>query len=333
MDRRLPPSARRVALARKAGLVLESPAWTAAVALAAAVAATAAALVTGARLLLSLARTTLATAAEPGAAARARAFDVSGVLVDLGAIVAPIVIAAAVGGLVAGAALARGLFVPRRDVRGAPAAPAGLGGAATDAVLAVVRAAILLAVGASFVLGHLVGLTRLAAAAPTAIAHAAGAFAIAALAHLAAAAVALAALDVVVRHRRLATALRMTDREARDERRESAGDPGMRQRQRRAHGPDPRDRVALATMVLVGARSAAAIRWRTGVLAPDVVATAAGLAAHALVAAARHRGVPIFADEDLAALPAGPVAAAHQPRVVAVLAALGLAPPVTARAA
>ena len=302
--------------------MLESPSWTGAVALAAAVAALAAAAVTGGRALLALARGGLARAADEGAPARALAVDASALVGDVAAIVAPVVVAAALGALVAGAALARGVFVPRRQVRGAPTIPDGAGPRAVDATLALARALILLAVGSTFVVGHLGGVARLAIAGAGALGPALLALAVAALAHVAAATVALALVEVLVRHRRLAAALRMTDREARDDQRETAGAPAMRRHQR-ARGSDPRDRIARAAVVVVGARTAAALRWRPGMESAEVVAAGTGLAAHQLLAAARHRGVPVVTDEELASLGPGLVPAAHRPRAAAVLVSLG----------
>jgi len=303
--------------------VLTSPAWTAAFGLAVGLVAAAGALAVIGGWLLDLTRDQLAGAAAPGAAGRAVGIDGAGLTWQLVAVTAPILVAAALATLVASAALARGLVIPRRTVSGAPASPDGpdlTGGLASGA-----RAALLIAVAATFALTRAGDLAALAGQPAPTVARAVVALSLAGLAHLAVAAVAVSLLDVLVRHRRLAAALRMTARERTDERRRTSGDPSMRRRQRAA---DPRPVLTDATLIVVGADRAAAIRWQPGSAAPEVVATGAALIARQIVSAARHRSIPSFTDDDLArALTRrGPVAPAHQPAVAHLLAALGLQP-------
>lgn len=322
MDRPFAPTPRRRALARAAGLVLASPAWTGGLALAAAVVALAATVGAAAATLTERTRVALAGAAEGDVVTRATGAGAPAILADVLAAVAPVLLAGAAGALAAGAALARGLVVPQRRIPGAPAAPNAPG---TDAGLALARAAAVAAVAVSFVVTHAGPLTGLATAGARPTAAGVGALAVTALAHAAVAAVLAGVLDALVRHGRLAAALRMTAREARDDARQAGLDPQARRRLRDARAVDPRERVRDASLLLVGADVAVALRWTPGAPAPDIVAAGHGLAGRQLVVAARQRAVPALADDALAGALVGQraVPAAHQAAVARALAALG----------
>lgn len=332
MDRPFPPTPRRRALARAAGVVLESPAFTAAAALATGVLAVVViAPAIGRSLRASTAAAfshATATATDGGADAvtRATATSASTVTADVLAAVGPLLLAAAVGAVVATAVLTRSLFVPRRHIRGAPTVPPEPG---VDATLGLGRAAVLAAVGATFILTHVPALAALATPASSSGSSASSssapllrALALDALAHAAVAALLVAATDVVVRHRRLAAALRMTPREAREEARVAGNDPAARRRLRDARAHDPRARLRDATLVLVGADVVVAVRYASGMTAPVLVRAARGVERQQLLAAARALGVPALADGELAAAVAGGITPAHHPALARAVAAL-----------
>jgi flagellar biosynthetic protein FlhB len=324
VDRPFAPSPRRRALARAAGLVLVSPAWTAAIAVAAGIASIAAAATFTAGALTERTRTTLAGAADGDPVARATSTGAAAWAADVLAAAAPLLLACAAGAVVATAALARGIFVPSRRVRGAPAlddAPV------TDAGLELARAAAVGAVAVGFVLAHLAPIAALTGHGAGSLAAALRALALGAAAHAVAAAVLVAVLDAIVRHQRLAAALRMTAREARDDAREAGHDPQRRRRLRDARAADPRERLRDASALLVGGDAVVAVRWTPGAAAPTVIAAGRGLDGRQLIAAARHRGVPALADDALAEALAdrsgrGAVPAAHHARLARVLAAV-----------
>ena len=308
--------------------MLDSPAFTAAAALALGVVAIIAIVPTIARSIRASTAAALAHAADADAVDRATDASAATVAADVLAATGPLLLAAAVGAVAATAALTRSLFVPRRRVRGAPSVPDE---PAVDGVLGLARAAIVAAVGATFLVTHLPSLTALAASAPPAASSAPlgapssplRALVVGALAHAAVAALLVAATDVVVRHRRLAAALRMTPREQREDARLAGADPTARRRLRDARAYDPRERLRDATLVLVGADVAVALRYTSGLAAPVVVRTARGLARQQLLAAARALGLPALADDDLAVAVATGITPAHHPALARAVAALG----------
>lgn len=314
--------------ARRAGFVATSPAWVGAAAWvggAAAIAIGGGAL-TGA--LVAEAHGAWATAAGPGATARARDLAITDPLLAIAALAAPILLAAAGAALLAHVVLAGGVWQPRRSIRGAPVAARDLGRRTRDAGLAAVRGAIVLAVAARFAAVHLGDAYHLAAGA-TAIglggAAPAGARSLlaAAGAHVAIAALLIAALDALVRWRSHRADLRQTPRARADDDRAARGDPRWRAARRRAARPGaPLDDLAL---VVIGDAGAAAIAWhpRRHPRA-TIVAHGRGPAARALIAQARRRQVdalhaPALAAA-LAAHPLGPVPAARAAEVAALLA-------------
>ena len=273
--------------------MLDSPAFTAAAALALGVLAIAAIIAPIASSLVGSTHAALAHATDADAVARATGSSTARVLAEVVSSVGPLLLAAAAGAVAATAALTRSLFIPRRTVRGAPSIPPE---PATDAALGLARGAIIAAVAATFLVAHLPALGGLASsvAPPRALA-------LHVLAHVAVAALLLATADVVIRHRRHAAALRMTAREMRDDARNAGADPQARRRLRDAHGYDPRERLRDATLVLVGADAAVALRYAPGLPAPVIVTSARGLARQQLLSAARVLGIPSLADDTLAA--------------------------------
>jgi len=326
VDRSLPPSPRRLELARRAGAVLTSPAATAGLALAAALAATAAALAVAVTAITRLARDGW-TDATRAPIDRARAVDPAAVVGHAAGLAAPIAITAAAAAVIAAAVLARGLIVPRRRVPHAPAVADDASARATDALIGLVRLAVMIAVGLGFVVTHLAAITGLVGSPAAAVAGALRDLGLGALTHVAVAAVAASVLELTVRAARRRGALRMTVREARDEQRATAGDPALRGRVRDAGKGDLRPHVADAVALLVGDDDAVAIGWRPG-HEPRVLARGRGAVARGLRAAARARRVPITIAPPLAAALAapGPIPARDQPALATVLAALGVGP-------
>ena len=327
MERSLPPTARRLDLARRAGAVLTSPAAVSAIALAAAVLAAGAALGITTSALTALARDGWSHAADPTAADRAVRIDGAALVTRTAGLVAPIALAVAGAALLATAVFARGLIVPRRRLRNAPVLADDAGARTADALIGTVRAAVAITVGVRFVLDSLPALAALASRAPPAIAATARDLTLGALLHVTVAAVVASALELAIRAARRRDALRMTVREARDELRETAGDPAARRRQREARHGDVRARVADAVILLVSDDVAVAIGWRPGD-EPRVLARGTGVIARALRTAARIRHVPIVTAPSLAAAlrTTGLIPPSHQPALAELLAALRLGP-------
>jgi type III secretory pathway component EscU len=192
-------------------------------------------------------------------------------------------------------------------------------------MLGLARAAVVIAVGATFLVTRLPSLTALPASLvvrPTSLAPLLS-LVLHALAHAAVAALLVAATDIVVRHRRLAAALRMTAREVREDARNAGADPQARRRLGEARAAyDPRERLRTATLVLVGADVAVAVRYTSGMAAPVVLRTARGLARQQLLSAARALAIPALADDELATALLNGVTPAQHPAMARALAAI-----------
>jgi type III secretion system FlhB-like substrate exporter len=296
--RPFPPSPRRRALARRAGLHAASPLVVGALACASALGA-----------VIALARE---GAARLGAAIQAacsgRGTTEPWAIVSLAA---PIVAAAALAAAVAHFAQTRAAWLPRRRVEGAPAL------AYRSAPLELAAPAI---VGAACF-----GWLWLVAPRIAAVRDVEGAAALLAsfVAALVTAWLALGALDALARHLALARALAMTPAEKREDERLAAADPRWRARRAEA-GRTPN--LAGASLVLLGDTSAVAIAWdpaRRPV--PTRLATGSGARAMQLVALARRQHIVIHRDVALAAALAtdeGPVPDACWPRLAEIIAAV-----------
>jgi len=319
----LPPTPRRRALARQAGLVPLSGRLVGAAAWAGAAAAVAWAGAAGARALAGQAAdgvSAAAAAADPTGAALAA---VDGVVGAALAVAAPAVLAAAALAIAAHAAQTRGLWLPRRTIRGAPQPRATAARRAADGAIGLVAAA---AVGAVVVrLGWRYGGDLVHAGAS-----ARGLALVAvALAQIAAVLVAVGVVDWLVRVRAHAVDLSMTAQERRDDDRASAADPRWRRARRERAAEGAAADVAAAAVVVVGDQVAAAIRWHARWHpVPRVAVAGRERIALSLVAAARRAGVPIQRDPvlagELARLAAGaPVPTALHGRLARHLAAVG----------
>jgi type III secretion system FlhB-like substrate exporter len=337
--RPFPPSPRRRALARQAGLSAASPLLVGAAAAGAAAAASV--------MLARAAATTIggwiAAACDGRVTLLPRSLAPSGAglapltpgaRVPSGVGLAPDALPSALLGLVlpllgiiaviaiaAHLAQTRGVWLPRRRVEGAPALPPRRSAAAAfelaSATIAGVTAFAWLWLTAP----------RLARAAS--IDDAAAAVA-AFLATVAIAWVALGVLDALLRHAALGNALSMTAQEKREDDRLAAADPRWRAyRTKLARGaPDDaaiRDAVASAAVLVLGDDIAIAIAWdpaRRPV--PMRVATGRGARATQLLGLARRFAVPVQRDPALASALAGDgaVPEASWPRVAELVAAV-----------
>jgi flagellar biosynthesis protein FlhB len=334
--RPFPPSARRRALARRAGLHAVSPVIVGAVA--------------GAAALVALGAVGRAVVHQLGsavaAACRGRAEMLPGALPE--AVVAtalPIVGAAAIAAVIAHLAQARAAWLPRRRLAGAPVIEAGpvartrraAGQLAAAAVIGAVAfgwlwrtapyLAVLVAIDPVGPVGP-AGPARLAGSTPAASPLLVGAAAV--LAQLAAVLVAawaaLGVLDALARHAAIARALAMTSSEKREDDRLAGADP--RWRARRAalqRGPSAADAVAGASLVLLGDDVAVAVAWDP-VHRPIPIRTATGRGPRAtqLLGLARRHRIAVHRDGPLAAALAGgdgPIPEPHWPRLAEIVAA------------
>jgi flagellar biosynthesis protein FlhB len=341
--RPFPPSARRLALARRAGLHAGSPLVAGAAACGAAVlAAVALAGETAGRLgawIEAACRGADASLAPAGGPHAPFAADAPGVAIAseasgavLGAIDAPravlalalpVLAAAAVAAVVAQAAQARALWLPRRRVPGAPAIPRGPAERARRAGLELAAAAVV--GGCAF--GWLWSVAPRLAALPSApLAPSGAALVASAVATLAIAWAALGALDALVRHAELGRALRMSAADKREDDRLAGLDPRWRAYRAKAMRAAPRDAIAGATVLVLGDDAAAAIAWDAARRPiPTRTATGRGARATQLLGLARRHHVPVHRDAALAAALAaadGPVPEPHWARLAEIVAAV-----------
>jgi type III secretory pathway component EscU len=318
MERRpFPPSPRRLALARQAGLTAASPLVVGAVACVATIA-----------LAIALAR---AAAERIGAwiATACRAADgtltpdlrIDDVATSVIALVAPLVLAAAVAAIVAHVTQTRALWLPRRRVAGAPLPePARVRRTAFDitaaTVIGVVAFAWLWLTAPR--LARLFSVETVLPAVGSAIASLVVALAIAWLG--------IAMLDALFRRFELARALAMTVAEKREDDRIAAADPRwQKQRALLARAPSASSAVARAAVVVLGDDIAVAIAWEPR-RQPVPIRTITGRRAHAtqLVGLARRHRVPVHRDAQLAlALEGeGPVPDSDWARLAEIIAAV-----------
>lgn len=317
--RPFPPSPRRRALARHAGLHGGSPLLVAALACAALLVALA--LVGEAVASRAAAWVAAACRLEPALGMR----DVAGAVA---ALVGPLLVAAAVIATLAHLVQTRALWIPRRRIAGAPSIePARVRRALFDLTSAAVIGAIAFA-WLWLAAPRIAMLSSVPLAAGLAIASAVASFAIAY--------VVLGIADALLRHRELANALSMTAREKREDERLSGADPRWRGVRARV-ATDLSADLGGATLLVLGDDLAVAIAWDP-LRRPIPAATAVGRGARAtqLLALARRRGIPAHRDPELAralagkrpghgadlVVDAGPVAEHHWPRLAEVVAAV-----------
>jgi flagellar biosynthesis protein FlhB len=318
-ERPFPPSARRLALARHAGLSAASPLIVAGLVLATAAIGIAmsfgAAHNAGARLATAMAdacagRTSLSSSLGRELAASALA------------IVAPILGAVAAIAIAGQVAQTRAVWLPRRRIDGAPSLDNGAGARTRRTALELGFAVAVAAV----VFGWLWLMAPRFAALVSLDHHdllaAVGAVLLAALAAVAISYLAFGVIDALARQLALARSLAMTASEKREDDRLSAADP----RWARQRGALARPSLEGATVLVLGDDVAVAIAWDAR-RRPTPARIAIGRRAYAtqLVGLARRHGVPVHRDATLAASLAGaegPVAAADWPALATVIAAL-----------
>lgn len=330
------PSARRRALARRAGLHAASPLVSGAAACGAAViAAVALGSAASARLGTEVAAAcrgagaghplaaavgpdTAGTAASAGAAADAAAQAVL-------ALALPVLAAAAAAALISHAVQTRALWLPRRRIPGAPAIERGPAERACRGGFELAAATV---VGAA-ALGWLWWMAPRLAALPS-VPLAGGPLVGSAAATLAIAWALLGAVDALLRTAGLAQALRMTSHEKREDDRLAGLDPRWRAHRARVMRGAPAEAVAGAAVLVLGDGAAAAIAWDAA-RRPIPTRTAVGRGARAtqLLGLARRHQIPVHRDAALAAALAGedgPVPEPHWARLAEVIAAVRRAP-------
>jgi flagellar biosynthesis protein FlhB len=319
--RPFPPSARRLALARRAGLHAASPLVVGAAACGATLMAiTALGSAAAARLGAWIAAACRGAAAADAPGALLALADAPRAIASLAL---PVLAAAAGAALVAHVAQTRALWLPRRRVAGAPALAAGAAERARRGGFEVAAAAV---VGGA-ALGWLWWAAPRLAVLPSVSAPYAGAALVAsAAAALAIAWALLGALDALARHARLAQALRMTTHEKREDDRLAGPDPRWRARRAQVLRLSPSEAVAGAAVLVLGDGAAVAVSWDAA-RRPIPTRTASGRGARAtqLLGLARRHRVPVHRDAALAAALAGgdgPVPELHWARLAEIIAAV-----------
>lgn len=334
-DRTLPATPRRLALARKAGLVAHAPSLTAAASWAGALVAL---IALGPSLALALRaglRRGLEVAAQVGSAEGGE--NHVNALVGLVGLVGesagvallaalPVVAAAAALAAIAHVAQVRALWLPRRRIAGAPQLPSGMGARAGAALWASLRGGALAAAG----LGWLVAATprvaqSLQLGAAELIAAGASLLAGAALV-LVATWLGLGALELIGKTLALAAASRMTAAELREELRAAGGGGRKWAQQRRDAAPAAgtttatasraapfaaasslaerlRGELALASFLVSGDELCAVVAWHPArTPAPRVLAARRGPGTSSLLAEARRQRLPVHRAPELAHL-------------------------------
>ncbi len=323
--RPFPPSPRRRALARTAGLSGASPiataaiGWVAATIAIAAIARTAASALGGS---VAAACSGSATAVQPGAIVGA-----------IAAVAGPLLGAVALAAMIAHVAQTGALWSPRRKIAGAPSLPAGAGPRVRRAGLELSFAAAIGAVGFGWLWtsaprlavlvdgtawpsGDAAGREALLGAGATLVAGALTAFAIGY--------VVLGAIDALTRRLALGRALAMTAAERREDDRLSAADPRWRAARAAAARDGLGDAIAGARLVVLGDDLAVAVAWDP-VRCPNPMRIASGRAARAtqIIAYARRYQIAVHREPALATLVARNTVISEEawPRLAEIIAA------------
>ena len=305
--RPFPPSARRVALARQAGLHGASPLVAGAIACGA--------------IILAIAGIGAAAAARLGAwiAAACRAGDgtasgeTSGALRAAGVTDAilelslPLLAAAALAVIAVHFAQVRTLWFPRRKLPRAPALDRGANVRTRHAAFELATAAAIGVVAFGWLwtfaprLGALPSISLVGA---KGVGVAGGALVVSALVAFAIAWIVAGAIDSIRKHVELAQAMHMTATEKREDDRLAGADPRWAKRRREI--ASSREGIAEAAVIVLGDDHAIAIAWdpiRRPV--PTRIASGRGPRVAQLLALARQYGVPVHRDPVMAASLAG----------------------------
>jgi flagellar biosynthesis protein FlhB len=311
-DRPFPPSSRRLALARRAGLTAASPVIVGAFALATIA------------VVLALGRGLVGGLADAVAAASEGrvSLGVDDVAIAVLALAAPVLGATALVAAAAQLTQTRAVWIPRRRVDGAPSIDAGPTARTRHAAIDLASAAVLGAVVLGWLWLMAPRLAALVELEPTSALRAAVALLASAVAAFAIAWLALGVIDAIARHVEVAYALAMTPAEKREDDRLAAADP----RWARERAALARPSLDGATVLILGDGAAAAIAWDPR-RRPVPTRIAVGQRAYAtqLLGLARRHGVPVHRDTALAAALAdseGPVPVAHWHVLASVVAAL-----------
>jgi flagellar biosynthesis protein FlhB len=328
-DRPFPPSPRRRALARQAGLVAASPVVVgglacAAIAVVAGIGLGAAARALGGSVAAacnSASTSGVGTGGTGGLAVHALA--IRDLALAVLAVAAPLVGAAAIAALVGHLAQTRALWLPRRRITGAPALERGPAVRTRAAAFELASAAAIGAVAFGWLWLAAPRIAALVELEPRALLTAAGALGASLVAAVATAWLALGVIDALARHLELSRALAMTAADKREDDRLSAADPRWA-RERAALASAPA--IATAALVLLGDDLAIAIAWDP-LRRPIPTRLAAGRRARAtqLVGLARRHAIPVHRDTALAAAlgdAEGPVPDHHWSRLAEIIAAV-----------
>lgn len=319
-DKPFPPSARRLALARGAGLTAASPVLVAGIA--AAAVAIAVALAGG----WSALGNAVSAACTFGGAGRGGAGGADGGAGGIGggaggdafaavrdlphavlSLAAPILAAAALAALLAHLAQTRALWLPRRRIDQAPALDRGPAARARGAAFDLLAVAIAGAVAFASLWLLAPRIARLVELEPRAMLVAFGALGASLLAALACTWIAIGVLDALARHVELGHALAMTTTEKREDDRLSAADPRWARQRALAGGDASSEGFALANavaacaVVILGDDLAVAIAWdATRRPIPTRVAVGRRARATQLVGLARRHRIAVHRDASLA---------------------------------
>ncbi len=345
--RPFPPSVRRGALARAAGLHPASPVLVGAIACAVAVVAVvalgrAAAARLGSWVIVACESPARFAGLSSSPAPEPSGLDIAGLPRAVLELVVPLLVAIALAAVIAHLVQTRAVWLPRRRLPGAPAPePRRVRRALFDLTAALVIGAV--AVGWLWTMAP-----RLAASTGSPLAGAAWIASL--LAALAIAWVGLGTGDALLRHAEIADALRMSHADKREDDRLSGADP--RWRARRAQiarenrgltgtsaagtataskllvlGDNLASAVAGSSALLLGDGVAVAIAWDPA-YRPVPTATAIGRGAHAtqLLGLARRHAIAVHRDHELTtalAAMVGPLPEAAWPRLAEIIAATG----------
>lgn len=319
-DKPFPPSARRLALARQAGLTAASPV------LVAGVAAGAVAVVVAVAAGWSAVGDAVAAACTFGGAGGAGGgMGGGGMGAGAGAdhstlaaaaahlphtvlsVAAPLLVAAALAAVIAHLAQTRALWLPRRRIEQAPALDRGAAARARGAAFDLLAVAIMGAAAFGWLWVMAPRIARLVELEPRAMLGAFGALGASLVAAIACAWIALGVLDAFARHVELANALAMTTAEKRDDDRLAAADPRWARQRALAAGDAGHEGVALSNaiagcaVVILGDDLAVAIAWdATRRPIPTRVAVGRRARATQLVGLARRHRVAVHRDPALA---------------------------------
>ncbi|MEO6773914.1 MAG: EscU/YscU/HrcU family type III secretion system export apparatus switch protein [Kofleriaceae bacterium] len=302
-DKPFAPSARRLALARQAGLTAASPVLVAGLAMAAA--AVAVVVVAAGRSALGAAVTAACTFGDGGEPRRS--LESAALPRAVLALAAPILAAAALAAVVAHLAQTRALWLPRRRIDHAPAIDRGPAARARGAAFDLLAVAIAGAVAFGWLWLFAPRLARLVELEPREMLVACGALGANLVAALACTWIAIGVLDALARHVELGHALAMTTTEKREDDRLSSADPRWARQRALAAGDATREGLALSNavaacaVVILGDDLAVAIAWdATRRPIPTRVAVGRRARATQLVGLARRHRLPVHRDPALA---------------------------------